>query len=91
MERNKNDIDLEVLVMKLIGKIEPAGDTSIDDERFDNVKDLIDLVDKLLVNLSEIEYRYRKDQLISRVNISNYINQWLRDTHEWMSETLEED
>ena len=65
MERNKNDIDLEVLVMKLIGKIEPAGDTSIDDERFDNVKDLIDLVDKLLVNLSEIEYRYRKDQLIS--------------------------
>lgn len=91
MERNKNDIDLEVLVMKLIGKIEPAGDTSIDDERFDNVKDLIDLVDKLLVNLSEIEYRYRKDQLISRVNISNYINQWLRDTHERMSETLEED
>ncbi len=91
MERNKNDIDLEILVMKLIGKIEPAGDTSIDDERFSNVKDLIDLVDKLLVNLSEIEYRYRKDQLISRVNISNYINQWLRYTHEWMSETLEED
>lgn len=91
MERNKNDIDLELLVMKLIGNIQPAGDTSIDDERFGNVKDLIELTEKLLTNLSVVEYRYRDDTFRSRLNISNYINRWLRDIHEWMSEHLEEE
>lgn len=89
MNNVKLELDLELLVMKLIGNIEPAGDTSIDEDRLNNVEELIELIDKLMVNLSTIEYKYRDDRLLSRRDISHRIADWLKQTNEWLMEYRE--
>ena len=45
MERLENIYEIN---KKLIGKIEPQGETNIDNERFDNLKEMIDLTFKLI-------------------------------------------
>lgn len=42
------------IVRKLIGPIEPLGDSSRDDKRLANLKNTIDLVDKLLGDISTV-------------------------------------
>jgi len=41
------------IVRKLVGNINPAGASHIDDERFDNLRTMIDLVEELL---GDIQY-----------------------------------
>ena len=41
------------IVKKIIGPIKPVGDTEVDNERFENLRETIEVVDVLV---SEIEY-----------------------------------
>lgn len=42
------------VVKKLIGPIEPVGETNQDDKRFKNLSQLTDLVDKLVFDINQV-------------------------------------
>jgi len=44
-------MELHDIVLKLVGKIDPAGDASLDGERFENLKTLTNLIDDLIVDV----------------------------------------
>jgi len=47
-------IDIYEVTKKLIGEIEPVGETRTDDVRFENLKVMITLVDKLLSEIDAV-------------------------------------
>ena len=51
-----NKYNLHSIVYKIIGPIDPIGDSIIDSQRCKNLKDLIVLVDKLLSDIDYIAY-----------------------------------
>jgi len=48
-----------VVVMKLVGRINPVGKTETDNERFENLKKLCTIVDNLVAKIDEIAYKYK--------------------------------
>lgn len=42
------------LVYKVIGEINPVGDSAIDAERKENLKEMIELIDSLLIDLHSV-------------------------------------
>ena len=42
------------VVKKLIGKIEPVGETNEDNKRFENLKNMCELVDKLMYDIFQV-------------------------------------
>jgi len=54
-----SDIDVYKVVKKLTGPIDPIGEAHIDDKRLENLKVVIDLVDRLLVNIHRVSYKNR--------------------------------
>lgn len=40
--------------MKLVGKINPVGESNTDSERFENLKLLCDLVEELLIGITDV-------------------------------------
>ena len=47
-------IDLYEVVRKLIGPVNPIGETGEDEVRFNNLVKLVDLVDKLISDLGQV-------------------------------------
>lgn len=48
-------IDLHEVVMKLVGPVQPVGETGEDERRLDNMRALTDLVDDLLGEIEKVE------------------------------------
>ena len=44
------------VVKKLLGDISPVGETNTDNDRYDNLKETIELVDSLLENIYEVSF-----------------------------------
>lgn len=71
------------VVKKLIGEVKPIGETRTDDIRFENLKQLTELVDKLETDIDEIamlkdrpEYSIKRagefaDAFLTKLGISN--------------------
>jgi len=47
-------MDVHEIVSKLIGPIEPVGETHTDNERFENLKNLTELVEGLLYDIDRV-------------------------------------
>lgn len=47
-------MDIYEVVKKLIGNINPVGETNTDNERFENLKTATELVDKLLTDIDAV-------------------------------------
>lgn len=47
-------LDIEDVVMKLIGPVMPIGETNEDQHRFDNLKNLCALVDRLIFTIDSV-------------------------------------
>ena len=47
-------MDIHEVVKKLVGKIQPVGKTNEDNQRFENLKVLTALVDKLLTDIDNV-------------------------------------
>lgn len=52
-------MELLEIVNKLIGRIEPAGDASRDDEYFENLKAMCDLTNRLIGQIDNIAFKYK--------------------------------
>ena len=58
------------VVKKLIGEIEPIGDSSVDEKRFENLKAMTELVDKLLTDIDGVaSYKYRHEYSLKRAGV----------------------
>ncbi len=47
-------MDIYEIVKKLIGPINPVGETQTDDKRFDNLKDMKELIIQLISDIDEV-------------------------------------
>lgn len=52
-------IDTYEVVKKLIGEIEPVGETHADNARFQNLQEMTDLVDRLVSDIDEVAQQSR--------------------------------
>ena len=55
-------MELNEIVMKLIGPVNPVGETRTDDERFENLKQLCELVDSLVVIIDKVTPNERRHE-----------------------------
>jgi len=49
-------MDIHEVVRKLVGPISPVGETNADNVRYENLKELIELTDKLVGDISSVAY-----------------------------------
>jgi len=70
-------MDYKLIVMKLIGKIDPVGDTNIDNERMENLKNLCQLVNELVGEIAEVEYINKASYEHSVKAMANYAGKFL--------------
>ena len=54
-------IDIYEVVNKLVGPIEPVGETNTDNERFENLENMTALLDCLMADVADIA-RFNKDR-----------------------------
>lgn len=47
-------LEMVDIVRKLIGPIDPVGETNTDNVRFENLKSMVSLVDKLLFDINKV-------------------------------------
>lgn len=77
------------VVKKLAGEIDPVGETQTDDKRFENLKTLIVLVDKLMYDIDRIAVNYRNSYQFSKKRASEYSIKFLEETMAYLGETIE--
>ena len=68
------------IVNKLIGKINPVGETNQDNERFENLKEMCELVNNLITEIDDVAYIYRDHKEYSIKRASEYASNFLTKT-----------
>lgn len=66
-------MELIDIVDKLIGDIEPVGDTTIDEERFENMKAYCELINEMVSKVDDVAYNNRNSTLASVKKANDYI------------------
>lgn len=69
------------VVAKLIGPIRPTGDHGLDKRRLENLKEMIELVDKLLGDISTVTYA-RDNHQHSMKEMGKLAYEFLKDVKE---------
>ena len=64
------------VVKKLVGEIEPIGETNTDNERFENLKNMTDLVDRLLSDIDSVAWRNKNRHEYSRSRAGKYADEF---------------
>jgi len=72
-------LELKEIVMSLVGNINPIGDTNTDNDRFENLKNLCELVYDLLGEIDEVSYKNKDSHEFSVKRASDYANKFLTD------------
>ena len=69
-------IDVYEVVLKLIGRIQPVGETQTDNNRFENLKAMTELVDKLLTDIYGIAHSYKNNHQYSMKKAAAYASEF---------------
>jgi len=70
-------IDVHEVVEKLVGEINPVGETNTDNKRFENLKVMTELANELLMDITDVGFRYRNNQQFSMKRASNFAKNFL--------------
>ena len=65
------------VLKKLVGKINPVGKTEIDDQRFQNLKELCSVVEILLLDIDEVAFRNKDSHEYSVKRAADYAKDFL--------------
>ena len=65
-------MDIHEIVKKLVGEINPIGESNTDDTRFENLKIMTELVDKLLTDIDRVAYRYKNNHQFSMKRAADF-------------------
>ena len=68
------------IVSKLIGNINPIGETNTDNERFENLKQICELVNNLVSQIDSVSYENRNSNEFSVKRASDYASEFLSQT-----------
>jgi hypothetical protein len=68
------------IVKKLVGPVYPVGDASRDPERFENLKEMCELVNQLVTIIDKVGYDNRNSYEHSVKEMSDYANDFLKNT-----------
>ena len=68
------------VVKKLIGSINPVGESDIDDERYENLKEMCVLVDNLITDIDDMAFLNRHAQEYSVKRAAKYASTFLAKT-----------
>jgi hypothetical protein len=74
-----NDINLNKVVNKLVGPINPVGETNEDDVRFENLKQMTHLIDHLLFAIAIIS-KDKESELFSVRRAGLFADEFIRAT-----------
>ena len=58
-------MDIYEIVKKLVGPINPIGETNADNDRFENLKATTELIDRLLFDIDDVACRYKNNHQAS--------------------------
>ena len=72
-------MDIHEIVKKLIGPVNPVGETNIDNDRFENLKVLTDLADKLLSDIDDVAAKYKNNDQFSMIRASEFADKFQKD------------
>ena len=72
-------MDIYEVVTKLVGKINPVGETDTDNERFENLKVMCLLVEKLVVDIDTIGYSNKNAYEFSKKRAAEYAEKFIRE------------
>lgn len=67
------------VVMKLIGPVSPIGESDEDNRRYENLKNLTQLMDSIHTEIDDISTLYRNDHRYSMKRAGEYCNKFLTD------------
>ena len=65
------------IINKIIGPINPIGETNTDNERFENLKQMCDLVDNLVSQIDSVHYKNKDSHEFSVKRASDYASNFL--------------
>ena len=68
------------VVKKLVGNVQPYGATHIDDERFENLKAMCELVNDLVTEIDRVAYENKDRHEYSMKQMANYASNFLSNT-----------
>ena len=68
------------IVKKLIGNINPIGETNTDDERFENLKEMCVLVNDLITDIDDMAYRNINSHEFSVKRAAQFAHDFLTQT-----------
>ena len=68
------------IVQKLIGPINPVGETNADNKRFENLKIVCDLVNELVEEIDAVSWYNKNSQEYSRKRAAEYAEKFLSET-----------
>lgn len=72
-------MDIYQIVMKLVGPVEPIGDSGADIKRLENLQELTKLIDQLLTEVDEIVRDNKDHYEHSRIIAADHCNKFLDD------------
>ena len=72
-------LDVYQVVKKLIGCIEPLGETNEDNRRYENLVEMCNLIENLVEDIKEVRLEYKNDQEYSIKRAVNCANDFLVD------------
>lgn len=74
------EYNIEQIVESLIGKINPVGETNTDNERFENLKQMCELVNILVGKIDDVSYKNKDSHEFSVKRASEYASDFLTNT-----------
>lgn len=70
-------MDTYEVTMKLIGPVEPVGETNMDNDRYENLKDLTNLTNQLLTVIDSIANQFQNNHQYSMKRAAVHCNEFL--------------
>ena len=72
-------MEIKDVVLKLVGNVNPVGETNTDDKRFENLKTLCGVVDELIYEIQSVT-RNKHAQEYSVKRAGEYAERWCKDS-----------
>lgn len=74
---------LHEIVKKLVGRIDPVGETNTDNDRYENLKVMTELVDALLTDIDMVAMYNKNRQEFSRKRAGGFASKFLDLLPQW--------
>ena len=66
-------MDIHEIVKKLVGSITPIGETTTDNERFENLQVICNLVENLIMDLDDMVYYNRNSCFLKMFELVRFV------------------